>query len=380
MKLSDLSLYIKRKMGFGMPLSYKLRVLSPAVLIVLVSLVLNFSLIFIISMSQGIENLLIYLGSGNIMVMGKMEEGEAFSTYETRYSGSLAFSESSSSPMYLKGVDFSSYFTKERRDVLHLEYEAFDALNPVILSKELSSRLSLDISDRFSVLIYDDNAKRTRPLLLTVAGTYDSGYMEFDSALAFVPLSTLDGAICTEIVIDRGYDDEALLIALREKGYDAYSYKSLYSAIYDNIELSVNTLYGVFVILVILASFFAGNISISYIDRDMGDIAMLSLSGLSDGQIRKVYRVITLSSVFISILIGLILARSLSFLSPAIISYLSDAGYEALDAYLTSFEIVIPAFRLFAVNLLLIVLSYISLLISLRVIGRRTIITRLSTE
>lgn len=380
MKLSDLSLYIKRKMGFGMPLSYKLRVLSPAVLIVLVSLVLNFSLIFIISMSQGIENLLIYLGSGNIMVMGKMEEGEAFSTYETRYSGSLAFSESSSSPMYLKGVDFSSYFTKERRDVLHLEYEAFDALNPVILSKELSSRLSLDISDRFSVLIYDDNAKRTRPLLLTVAGTYDSGYMEFDSALAFVPLSTLDGAICTEIVIDRGYDDEAILIALREKGYDAYSYKSLYSAIYDNIELSVNTLYGVFVILVILASFFAGNISISYIDRDMGDIAMLSLSGLSDGQIRKVYRVITLSSVFISILIGFILAISLSFLSPAIISYLSDAGYEALDAYLTSFEIVIPAFRLFAVNLLLIVLSYISLLISLRVIGRRTIITRLSTE
>lgn len=380
MKLSDLSLYIKRKMGFGMPLSYKLRVLSPAVLIVLVSLVLNFSLIFIISMSQGIENLLIYLGSGNIMVMGKTEESEAFSTYETRYSGSLAFSESSSSPMYLKGVDFSSYFTKERRDVLHLEYEALDALNPVILSKELSSRLSLDISDRFSVLIYDDNAKRTRPLLLTVAGTYDSGYMEFDSALAFVPLSTLDGAICTELVTNRGYDDEAILIALREKGYDAYSYKSLYSAIYDNIELSVNTLYGVFVILVILASFFAGNISISYVDRDMGDIAMLSLSGLSDGQIRKVYRVITLSSVFISILIGLILAIALSFLSPAIISYLSDAGYEALDAYLTSFEIVIPAFRLLAVNLLLIVLSYISLLISLRVIGRRTIITRLSTE
>ena len=380
MKLSDLSLYIKRKMGFGMPLSYKLRVLSPAVLIVLVSLVLNFSLIFIISMSQGIENLLIYLGSGNIMVKGKMDESEAFSTYETRYSGSLAFSESSSSPMYLKGVDFSSYFTKERRDVLHLEYEALDALNPVILSKELFSRLSLDISDRFSVLIYDDNAKRTRPLLLTVAGTYDSGYMEFDSTLAFVPLSTLDGAIYTELVTNRGYDDEAILIALREKGYDAYSYKSLYSAIYDNIELSVNTLYGVFVILVILASFFAGNISISYIDRDMGDIAMLSLSGLSDGQIRKVYRVITLSSVFISILIGFILAISLSFLSPAIISYLSDAGYEALDAYLTSFEIVIPAFRLFAVNLLLIVLSYISLLISLRVVGRRTIITRLSSE
>ncbi len=380
MKLSDLSLYIKRKMGFGMPLSYKLRVLSPAVLIVLVSLVLNFSLIFIISMSQGIENLLIYLGSGNIMVKGKMDESEAFSTYETRYSGSLAFSESSSSPMYLKGVDFSSYFTKERRDVLHLEYEALDALNPVILSKELSSRLSLDISDRFSVLIYDDNAKRTRPLLLTVAGTYDSGYMEFDSTLAFVPLSTLDGAIYTELVTNRGYDDEAILIALRENGYDAYSYKSLYSAIYDNIELSVNTLYGVFVILVILASFFAGNISISYIDRDMGDIAMLSLSGLSDGQIRKVYRVITLSSVFISILIGFILAISLSFLSPAIISYLSDAGYEALDAYLTSFEIVIPAFRLFAVNLLLIVLSYISLLISLRVIGRRTIVNRLSSE
>ena len=380
MKLSDLSLYIKRKMGFGMPLSYKLRVLSPAVLIVLVSLVLNFSLIFIISMSQGIENLLIYLGSGNIMVKGKMDESEAFSTYETRYSGSLAFSESSSSPMYLKGVDFSSYFTKERRDVLHLEYEALDALNPVILSKELFSRLSLDISDRFSVLIYDDNAKRTRPLLLTVAGTYDSGYMEFDSTLAFVPLSTLDGAIYTELVTNRGYDDEAILIALREKGYDAYSYKSLYSAIYNNIELSVNTLYGVFVILVILASFFAGNISISYIDRDMGDIAMLSLSGLSDGQIRKVYRVITLSSVFISILIGLILSISLSFLSPAIISYLSDAGYEALDAYLTSFEIVIPAFRLFAVNLLLIVLSYISLLISLRVIGRRTIVNRLSSE
>ena len=70
MKESDLGLYIRRKSGHHMSFRYKISVFLPALLVLLVSFALNFSQIFILSMAEGIEKILIYLGSGSVGVAG----------------------------------------------------------------------------------------------------------------------------------------------------------------------------------------------------------------------------------------------------------------------------------------------------------------------
>lgn len=381
MKESDLGLYIRRKSGHHMSFRYKISVFLPALLVLLVSFALNFSQIFILSMAEGIEKILIYLGSGSVRVAGHYDgkgEGEVFYVKE---SGALAFSADDSAPLYLKGVDFDSYFTDERRSLLRLEMEEYDdVLNPVIISRRIAEVLCVSPSSRFTILVYDEDMDRTRPLLVTVAGIYDSGYMEFDSMLSYIPSALLKGSEHSEIILSDSESVDDYVASLSSSGYPATSYKRLYSGIYENVGFSVNVLYGVFIILVILASFFSSNISFYYIDRDKKDIALLFLSGLSLSRIRRVYASMTIRIVFIATAFGLLSAILFSFLTPSILSSLSSHGFAALDAYLTSFEIIIPFARIIAVNAFLLLCSYLTLLIALGCHKREDLVKLFSAE
>ncbi len=372
---------MKRKIGLSMPFRYKASVISPALLVLLVSFILNFSLIFILSMTSGIENILIQLGAGDIRIEGHYEGDVEADVFHVREAGSLSFSEAGSMPLYLKGVDFSSYFTSERIKLLHLEYSsAQDVINPVIISDKIASELELSFSDRFSILIYEEDRTRSRPILATVVGIYDSGYTEFDQSLCYVPFSALNGSEYTEIVLFNHDDLDVTLTSLIASGYAAISYKTLYAPIYDNLNLSVTVLYGVFVLLALLASFFAGNISFSYIDRDARDIALLYLSGMSHKEIKRMYVRITMSVVILAVLIGLVLSLLFSLFTPSILSALSRKGFAALDAYLTSFDIIVPVPSLLLLNILLLLFSYLSLSVALRGKSTVSIMNILSSE
>ena len=63
---SAYSLYIRRKLGIGSSLSYKLHSMTPLIIVMLITMVLVFSLTFILSISSAIERAIIYLGSGEI--------------------------------------------------------------------------------------------------------------------------------------------------------------------------------------------------------------------------------------------------------------------------------------------------------------------------
>ncbi len=382
MKRSELGFYISRKMGKGMSHAYKASAFAPAVLIALVSFILNFSLIFILSMSSGINNLLINLGSGDIRISGEYYGSAEGDKHFVKEASALAFSENGSAPLYLKGVDYETYFTDERLSLLHIgKISTSESLNPVIISSKLSKSLGLDVGDRFSALVYDESMKRTRPVLLTVSSVFYSGYAEFDSAMCYVPVSLLSFAKGnTELLLNPGADEEHALRQIGSEGYDALSYKSIYSAILSNVELSISMLYLVFIVLALLASFFSGNISFNYIERDRKDIAGLYLSGLGSREIKALYMRITMSAVLCAILSGLALALMLSAFTPALLSLLSRQGFSALDAYLVSFDISIPFLRLAAVNIFLSFFSAISLSIALRAVRKISLIDLLSSE
>ena len=380
MSVSNLGLYIKRKMGFSMPLSYKAGLFSPALLILLVAFILNFSLIFIISMSEGIDKLLIFLGSGSVRVEGEIDDF-SLSLFYVKEAGALAFSEEESIPLMLKGVDFQTYFTRERKKLLNLdEFSDGGYLNPVILSRRCAALLSLEVSDRFTLLVYDDDLNRTRPLLCTLSAVFDSGYMEFDESLCYIALSSLSGDVYTEIIMEDSSLIDETVDYFSSIGYNAYDYRVLYKSIYDNVVFSVKVLYGVLTLLAILASFFAASISIRYIDRDKKDIALLYLSGLSGGEIRYIYSIITLLVVLISIILGIALALLFSLSLPYLLNFLSAMDYDALDAYLTSFSIRYPVVGMVGLNSVLALFSFISLLVGLRHLRKVHLISLFSAE
>ncbi len=366
----DMSIYVLRKIGFKNGISFFISAILPAFLILLVSMLLVFSLSFITSMASAMEDVMVNLGSGHIVVDGwkDLDESLFYSVDKVSSSEALAFSGKASAALYVKGVDLDSYFNQRRLDALNFSSRSHeDVLNPVYLSSSLSKELGVDEGDRFSVLIYESSIGRTRPLLLTCAGVFSSGYNEFDSALCYVDSSLMkDGEQKTEILL---YDDSALdeiIDGLASSGCTVRSYKSVYSALYSNVEFSLNILYGIFLILALLAAVFSSNIAFDYVSRDRKDIANLMVLGLSKNDVARIYLVITLSFVFVALFIGFILGIVSSLFIPSMMEALNRLDFAALDAYMTSFDISIPFGKILLMLGGLFFSSFISLLISLR--------------
>ncbi len=366
----DMSMYILRKIGFKNGIPFFISAILPAFLILLVSLLLVFSLSFITSMVSAMEDVMANLGSGHVTVDGLQDlDGPGFySVDKVVTSEALAFSGKASAALYVKGVDFDSYFNPKRLDVLNFSSLGdLNVLNPVYLSSSLSKELGVDVGDRLSILIYESSTNRTRPLLLTCAGVFSSGYNEFDSVLCYVDRNLVeDGDKRTEVLLGDESSIDEVIGDLTLSGYTARSYKSVYSDLYSNVEFSLTILYGIFFILALLAAVFSSNIAFDYVSRDRKDIANLMVLGLGKKDVARIYLVITLSFVFVALLVGLIFGIALSFLIPGMMEALGRLDFAALDAYMTSFDVSIPLGKILLMLGGLFFSSCLSLLISLR--------------
>ena len=367
--LKVFDLYVERKLGAGNRASFFISASLPALLIMLVSLLLVVSLTFITSMALSMEEVMVGLGCGHLLVDGifSSDDDIFYSVDAVRTSEALAFSGKANAALYLKGVDFQSYFNQRRLDCLNLESVGDDGLlNPVYLSSSVAGKLGVEEGGRFSVLVHDARTGRTRPLLLTCAGIFSSGYGEFDSTLCYVGSSLLSGDFDTEVMLADPSDIDGCVDYLSASGYHVRSYKDVYSDLYGNVEFSLDVLYGVFIVLALLAALFSSNIAFDYVSRDKRDIAALLVMGLAEKDVRRKYLVITLFFVLLALVLGLVLGLVVSFFIPDLMRYLEKMDFAALDAYMTSFSITIPAARILLMLAGLFVSSSVSLFLSLR--------------
>lgn len=367
MKSSIPDIYLKRKLGQGKGFKYVLSYLVPALLLVLVSILLVFSLTFITSMTDALDLVMRHVGSGDIRVNGVYENEKSDELHHAYIEATaLAMSEDSSTAFTLKGVDFDSYFTPEREKLLRLTYGERARMNSVILSESTAEELGVEIGDRFSLLVYEEEKNRTRPLLVTVSGLYSTGYREFDEATVYIDNMDIEGRIYTEIILEDPDLIDTRLEELEDEGYRGYSYRRLYSAMYSNVEFSSAVLYMIFALLAVLAAFFSQNIAYEYTERDKLDIGTLRMLGLEGKAIRKMYFLLTAFTVLVSLLIGLVLGLGLSALIPEMLTALEGLNLAALGSYLISFEVVIPVLPITLMLLLLFAVSLVSLYVSLR--------------
>ncbi len=367
MKNECAGLYLRRKCGEKKDVKYILSHYSPALIVFLIVLLLTFVMVFISSMTSAIDRMIVLLGCGNI----ETEEIVDISSFEgsrideVKSADGIIYASDGKSLVHLKGVDIDSYFSGERREGMKLEEGEGEYREGIIISSSLSSILNLSIGDRLTLLLYESENGRGRPVLMSVRGIYSSGYSQLDRYLAFVDIGLTDGESTYEILLEKGADTESVINALRSEGVRAVSYKTKYSSLCLNVEQSIMILYVILVFVALLAAFFSADIAHVYTSRDRKDIAFLRLMGMTEKSVRRIYRAMTLLTVFVSSLLGLLCGLLLSLFSPSMIELVAGKEPEIVEYYISSFTLSIPWSSLAIMILLMILCSSLTLRVEL---------------
>ena len=379
MKSDGERLYIGRKRGRGMGVKWTLSSLLPALLIFLITAVLVFAMVFISSMTTAIDRMIIMLGSSSIVTGEEVDVSSwsGASINKTREGEGVVFTEEGKSIIRLKGVS-ESYLQGEREEALKIVRSGKEVKNAIIVSTTLARKLNLELGSSMTMMLYEKEKNRTRPILMTVTGIFDSGYAQLDRYLAYVDFSLLDGEEEWEILLDQKDDLGKRCQELDELGISYKTYREKYSALYLNVRQSVSILYLILAFVALLAAFFSTDIVSVYLSRDRQDIAALRLLGMEEKRIRRIYLSLSLFAVAISALGGTVLGLLLGLLSPSLIRIVASSNPGLVEYYISSFSVTVPTMELLLMVLAMVVLSALTLFISLSTSGRKELMAIVS--
>ena len=379
MKSDGERLYIGRKRGRGMGVKWTLSSLLPALLIFLITAVLVFAMVFISSMTTAIDRMIIMLGSSSIVTGEEVDVSSwsGASINKTREGEGVVFTEEGKSIIRLKGVN-ESYLQGEREEALKIVRSGKEVKNAIIVSTTLARKLNLELGSSMTMMLYEKDKNRTRPILMTVTGIFDSGYAQLDRYLAYVDFSLLDGEEEWEILLDQKDDLEKRCQELDGLGISYKTYREKYSALYLNVRQSVSILYLILAFVALLAAFFSTDIVSVYLSRDRQDIAALRLLGMEEKRIRRIYLSLSLFAVAISALGGTVLGLLLGLLSPSLIRIVASSNPGLVEYYISSFSVTVPTMELLLMVLAMVVLSALTLFISLSTSGRKELMAIVS--
>ena len=379
MKSDGERLYIGRKRGRGMGVKWTLSSLLPALLIFLITAVLVFAMVFISSMTTAIDRMIIMLGSSSIVTGEEVDVSSwsGASINKTREGEGVVFTDEGKSIIRLKGVN-ESYLQGEREEALKIVRSGEEVKNAIIVSTTLARKLNLELGSSMTMMLYEKDKNRTRPILMTVTGIFDSGYAQLDRYLAYVDFSLLDGEEEWEILLDQKDDLEKRCQELDGLGISYKTYREKYSALYLNVRQSVSILYLILAFVALLAAFFSTDIVSVYLSRDRQDIAALRLLGMEEKRIRRIYLSLSLFAVAISALGGTVLGLLLGLLSPSLIRIVASSNPGLVEYYISSFSVTVPTMELLLMVLAMVVLSAITLFISLSTSGRKELMAIVS--
>ena len=379
MKSDGERLYIGRKRGRGMGVKWTLSSLLPALLIFLITAVLVFAMVFISSMTTAIDRMIIMLGSSSIVTGEEVDVSSwsGASINKTREGEGVVFTEEGKSIIRLKGVN-ESYLQGEREEALKIVRSGEEVKNAIIVSTTLARKLNLELGSSMTMMLYEKEKNRKRPILMTVTGIFDSGYAQLDRYLAYVDFSLLDGEEEWEILLDQKDDLEKRCQELDGLGISYKTYREKYSALYLNVRQSVSILYLILAFVALLAAFFSTDIVSVYLSRDRQDIAALRLLGMEEKRIRRIYLSLSLFAVAISALGGTVLGLLLGLLSPSLIRIVASSNPGLVEYYISSFSVTVPTMELLLMVLAMVVLSALTLFISLSTSGRKELMAIVS--
>jgi len=337
-------------------------------LLVLLSMLLSFSLIFVYSMADGIADKYAYLGSGHLTVKGLYS---GVGDYPVRRSSALLYGTEKTANVMVKGVGNEYFFPRRLQEISIKTVDGMDlksiltyqnrnaSIPQILISRTLSEKLKLELGSKALIVIPCGGS--FKPVLCTIGGIYTSGYEELDAQLIFCPITILQQYDCpleTEMLVDGDVRSEKY--RLLENGYSVTAWYETSSAIAENLKTSQNVITGVFLVIALLASYFISEFSATLVDNRKKEIATLKLLGATDASLYVSY-VASLFRISIrSLVVGTLIGITLSYMVKPLLGMLSASGIPALQYYLLSFSIRVPFARIFFVLVFLLICCMVS--------------------
>ncbi len=372
---------IARKLGIHSSAAAKRRILFNVLLISLVVAALVFAQLFVVSMSRGIANKYALLGNGHLQVHESADTPipdleHILDVQLVAQTYSLIYSPSKNLMVRLKGVQ-DSYFNERRLSEITFLDTPLDAkgstLPQILLSTSIAGKLEVVQGDRVALMMISDNS--LRPQLCIVGNLYDSGYKELDENLVFCDFSLLERLFSSkadtyfELLVDEA-EVEHVRSSLESDALSVTSWDQENYAVATNLETSRQAVLGVMIVVAILCGYFISELSRELIEDDKSRIALLKLLGATGSLVRGAYfstvMLVTLISIVLGTGGGILLGLNLG----SMLSYLAQKSIPALAFYLLDFQVIVPYLDILIILVVLTLVSSVSVLWSLRRVGK----------
>ena len=223
-------------------------------------------------------------------------------------------------------------------------------LNSVLVGEQLATEMNLKVGKEISLV-----SAENKEIKLIVRGIFKTGFLDYDSNLAIVPLEAMQilsdqGRVATEIGIKVEHPEkvEGILSQVRNvinsKEYGAISWKTINQNLLRAVQFERFVLIAILSLLLIIASFAVSVILNMIVREKIKDIGILKSIGYTNSSIRKIF---TIEGLIIGVF-GMILA---SLLSPLVLvalkalfkEYMKSGTYylEELPLYISQKELLI---------------------------------------
>ena len=223
-------------------------------------------------------------------------------------------------------------------------------LNSVLVGEQLATEMNLKVGNEISLV-----SAENKEIKLIVRGIFKTGFLDYDSNLAIVPLEAMQilsdqGRVATEIGIKVEHPEkvEGILSQVRNvinsKEYGAISWKTINQNLLRAVQFERFVLIAILSLLLIIASFAVSVILNMIVREKIKDIGILKSIGYTNSSISRIF---TIEGLIIGVF-GMILA---SLLSPLVLvalkalfkEYMKGGTYylEELPLYISQKELLI---------------------------------------
>ena len=187
-------------------------------------------------------------------------------------------------------------------------------LNSVLVGEQLATEMNLKVGKEISLV-----SAENKEIKLIVRGIFKTGFLDYDSNLAIVPLETMQilsdqGKVVTEIGIKVEHPEkvEGILNQVRNtvnsKEYRVISWKTINQNLLKAVQFERFVLIAILSLLLIIASFAVSVILNMIVREKIKDIGILKSIGYTNNNVRKIF---TIEGLIIGVF-GMILASGIS--------------------------------------------------------------------
>ena len=217
-----------------------------------------------------------------------------------------------------KGVLVDGISPENVKDGLNLKIvdgnNNISELNSVLVGEQLATEMNLKVGKEISLV-----SAENKEIKLIVRGIFKTGFLDYDSNLAIVPLETMQilsdqGKVVTEIGIKVEHPEkvEGILNQVRNtvnsKEYRVISWKTINQNLLKAVQFERFVLIAILSLLLIIASFAVSVILNMIVREKIKDIGILKSIGYTNNNVRKIF---TIEGLIIGVF-GMILASGIS--------------------------------------------------------------------